>query len=182
MVRNQNGRVWRAVLSSSMVALALFSGAQGAQGAASAPRAPAPGSAPNFVLPAAAGGTVSLEAFRGRPALVNFWASWCPGCRAEMPELEALSRDRPRCLAVIGIAEDSGGPREILAFARAHAITYPLLLDDGRAAIGYGVVGIPYSVLIDAHGRVVRVFTGQITREVVSGAVQRLDTAPRCQA
>lgn len=182
MVRNQNGRVWRAVLSSSMVALALFSGAQDARGAVNAPRAPVPGSAPNFVLPAATGGTLSLEPFRWRPVLVNFWASWCPGCRAEMPELEAFSRDRARCLAVIGIAEDSGGPREILAFARAHGITYPLLLDDGRAAIGYGVVGIPYSVLIDAHGRVVRIFTGQITREVVSRAVQRLDTAPSCQA
>jgi thiol-disulfide isomerase/thioredoxin len=121
---------------------------------------------------------VSLGAFRGKPVLVNFWASWCPGCRAEMPELEKLSRDRPGCLAVVGIAEDSGDPQEVLAFARERGVTYPLLLDDGSAAIGYGVTGIPYSVLIDAQGNVVRLWMGEITREVVKSAVKRLGPPP----
>ncbi|GAC1606025.1 MAG: hypothetical protein NVS4B10_19950 [Myxococcales bacterium] len=113
--------------------------------------------------------------------LVNFFASWCPPCRAELPELEALAQAHPDCLQVVGIAENSGNAAEVSAFARGRGVTYPLLLDDGSAGANYSVATLPHSVLVDAEGRVAGTFDGPVTKPGVEKAVHAIAPAtPRC--
>ena len=140
----------------------------------SRPAAQAHAAAPSFSLADLDGRTRSLESFRGKPVLVNFWASWCPPCRAELPELQALWSAHQGCLDVVGIAVSSGSPDELRAFVRSRGIGYPILLDDGSASGAYRVGGIPISVLIDAQGRVLGEFDGGITRAGVERALSSL--------
>jgi thiol-disulfide isomerase/thioredoxin len=138
-------------------------------------------SAPAFALPDLEGRSLSLDSLRGRPVLLNFFATWCPPCLAELPALEALAQAHPDCLQVVGIAESSGGAAEIAAFARDRRLTYPLLLDDGRAGASYSLETLPHSVLIDAGGRIAGTFEGAVTKSRVEKAVHAIaQGAPNC--
>ena len=135
---------------------------------------------PPFTLRSTEGKELSLADFRGRPVLVNLWATWCPACRAELPALDELARERPGCLAVVGIAVDSGGPGAVTEFVREHGLGYPVLVDDGTAGRAFSVVTIPRSVLIDADGRVVGEFDGVISQRQVRAAVAALPRRTNC--
>jgi thiol-disulfide isomerase/thioredoxin len=130
--------------------------------------------APLFALPDLRGQELSLAGLRGRLVLVNFWATWCPPCRAELPALEELSRDRPGCLAVVGVAVNSGDALAVGAFAAERALTYPMLIDDGSAARSYRVVTLPHSVLVGPDGLVVGTFHGKVTARGVAAAVRAI--------
>src|SRR5712692_876648 len=86
------------------------------------------GAAPAFVLPDLQGKPVALDSFRGRPTLLNFWATWCPPCRVEMPDLESLSEAKDNCLTVVGIAVGSGGPEVVGTFARKYGLRYQMVI------------------------------------------------------
>ncbi|KLD78869.1 TlpA family protein disulfide reductase [Xanthomonas hyacinthi] len=111
-------------------------------------------------LPTLDGGSLSLAQFRGRPLLVNVWASWCEPCVREMPELDRLARAQPADgLQVLGIALDR--PEDVRAFLQRIPIAYPIALEtpgpaDASVRLGDTQGLLPYSVLIDAHGRIVR--------------------------
>ncbi|MDD5305228.1 MAG: TlpA disulfide reductase family protein, partial [Elusimicrobia bacterium] len=84
--------------------------------------------APDFVLPDLAGKTVSLASFRGKPVLVNFWATWCDTCRAEMPDIEELHRRSGDRFAVIGVSMDENASTAVPPFLKEHKITFPILI------------------------------------------------------
>ena len=173
--------VRRSFIPVSLAGLAVLAVLQARAGAELRPPREPGFSAPDFTLPDLQGRNLALASLRGRPVLVNFFASWCPPCRAELPELEALAQARPDCLQVVGIAENSGGAEDVAAFARERGLTYPLLLDDGRAGVSYSVVTIPHSVLIDPDGRVAGTFDGTVTKSGVAKAVHAIAPAtPRC--
>ncbi len=111
--------------------------------------------APDFTLPNLDGQAVALSQFRGRVIVLNFWASWCPACRAEAHDFgDFAHRYRDHGVTVIGVnlREDAATVRD---FAESNGMAYPLLLDT-HGAIGrmYEVVGIPTTVIIDAAGSV----------------------------
>ncbi|GAB4237968.1 MAG: hypothetical protein OHK0028_15350 [Deltaproteobacteria bacterium] len=114
------------------------------------------GPAADFTLPDLEGRPVELRAFLGKaPVLLVFWATWCPECKAAIPEINALSTGPPGgTLQVFGV--DFRESREKVAQAvKSRGIRYPVLLDErGQAARAYGVVGIPTYVLIDRKGNV----------------------------
>lgn len=119
--------------------------------------------APSFSLATLKGGHVSLAELQGRPVVFNFWASWCVPCRDEAPLLQAASvDDAGRGLVVLGVIyEDSA--ENARAFMREYGQTYPGLLDpDGRAALDYGVFGIPETYFIDRAGRITSKQTGPL--------------------
>lgn len=109
--------------------------------------------APAFDLETVDGSRLSLAELRGSPVVINFWASWCPACRAEMPVLNAAEATyRSRALRMVGIVyQDSR--ENALAFMSQYGQAYPSLLDpDGRTAIDYGVFGVPETFFIDGAG------------------------------
>ncbi len=113
--------------------------------------------APVFELPRAQGGRAGLAEARGRVVLLNFWATWGPPCRAELPALQALHRSLAgEGLAILAVSVDAGPPDAVARFAAGRGLAYPVLLDPGeRVARRYGVVAYPTSVVIDRQGRVV---------------------------
>ncbi len=114
--------------------------------------------APDFFLKTLAGKNVHLSEYKGKVVLVNFFASWCPPCRMEIPGFEkAYTSYRNRGFAVIGIALDEVPP----SFAREMGITYPLVAADDRVISDYGnVSSIPVSFLIGKDGKIIKKVMG----------------------
>jgi cytochrome c biogenesis protein CcmG/thiol:disulfide interchange protein DsbE len=112
--------------------------------------------APPFSLkPAGGGNPVSAAALAGRPAVINFWATWCAPCYEEHPVLVAAARtygERVRFLGVVYEDEES----RVLEFLKQADSAYPSLMDpEGRAAVAYGVFGVPETFFLDAQGQIV---------------------------
>lgn len=137
--------------------------------------------APAFSLPDAHGKTVSLASFRGKPVLLNFWATWCPPCLSELPVLQAAAKDKPSCLQVVGITENVESAGALTKFAKDHQLTYPLLIDGSEVAGLYGVRAHPYSVLVDGQGRTVQTFLGPISRAQLDQALTAVKAPRTCK-
>ncbi len=118
---------------------------------------------------------LSLGDLKGRPMIVNFWASWCYSCRQEAKDIEAFwQRYRSSGLVVVGIAiQDT--PEAALSFARQYGKSYILGLDeDGKAAIDYGVTGVPETFVINRDGKVIYKEAGPMTAERLSEVAEKL--------
>jgi cytochrome c biogenesis protein CcmG/thiol:disulfide interchange protein DsbE len=110
-----------------------------------------------FELPDVQGHLVRLVDLRGRPVLLNIWATWCFPCREEMPSMNALYKDYGvKGLAMVAIATDTGGKAVVAPFVQAHGLTFSVLLDP-QSMVGtqLQVSGIPTSYLLDKRGRVI---------------------------
>jgi peroxiredoxin len=107
----------------------------------------------DFTLTDLAGKSWSLRELRGKVVLVNFWATWCPPCRKEMPDLEALYRQfGPRGLVILAISDEDAA--KVQPFVAGQQFTYPILLDPGRKVNGtFRVEGIPKSFVFDREGK-----------------------------
>jgi peroxiredoxin len=140
---------------------------------------------PAISLATLAGGHGSLETYRDKLVVLNFWATWCQPCDVEMPTLEALWREyRPRGLVVIGISVDRGAPRAVLDPYVAHRqLTFPIWLDpDMKTASAWRVTGLPATFLVRPGGDVAGVALGarEWTSEPMRALLQQL--LPRAQA
>lgn len=126
-----------------------------------------PRPAPEFALDLFGGGVLRLRDLRGKPVAVNFWASWCPPCRDEAPELEAAWKAvRGRAVLVgVNVWDADETARE---FLQTFGVSYPNGPDPrGRILIEFGVTGIPETFFVDPTGTVVGRWVGPITREEV---------------
>jgi thiol-disulfide isomerase/thioredoxin len=130
--------------------------------------------APDFEVSDIEGGRLRLSDFRGRAVFLNFWATWCGPCKAELPDIETvLRRYRGQGLAVIAL--NNG---ESLATARRYVSKLGLdltafALDPDEAVVRlYGIRGMPTSVFIDPDGVITRVYAGQLSRGLMESAVQ----------
>jgi peroxiredoxin len=141
------------------------------------PAAPSVGKlAPDFLWYGADGKPVRLSDFRGKVVLVNFWATWCPPCKAEMPEMEAYWRENKDKDFVILAVNDGGEDEEaIRSFMAQYRLTFQALNDTaGQVSSAYRVNGIPASFFVDAQGIVRDSVVGGMTKGIIAGKVARL--------
>ena len=130
-----------------------------------------------FTLPLFDGGEFVLAAQRGRPVVINFWASWCPPCREEAPLLESVWRlYGEREVAFVGV-NIQDAEEEAAAYLAEFDITYPNGMDaDGRITVDYGVIGLPVTFFIDRDGMVRRRWVGPIGESELLSRVDELVT------
>ena len=117
----------------------------------------------NFTLPLLGGGSASLFSYRGSVVILNFWATWCPPCRAEMPSMENLYR-RFKNEGLEILAVDLGeNERTVNQFLQNNGFTFPVMLDlYNRAGNAYGIQSIPTSFILDREGRIIARIVGSI--------------------
>lgn len=134
--------------------------------------------APAFSVTDLTGKPFKLSAKRGSVVLVNYFATWCPPCREELPDLVALARDKEaQGLVTLGISQDEGGPSVVVPFVREHSINYPVALEtapDMPPTPGFDVPALPTTVLVDKQGRVASVITGRVDIRAVRASVDKL--------
>lgn len=125
---------------------------------------------PDLALPDTAGQTRTLSEWDGKLVLVNFWASWCPPCREEMPDLDAAQqRHGEHGLQVLGIATDDH--ESVHRFLREFPVGYPILIEepaltsDAAARFGNNRGALPFSVLISRDGRILAQHFGKLNSE-----------------
>jgi len=136
--------------------------------------------APAFEVRTLDGEWLALEELRGQVVLVNFWATWCPPCRVEMPGFERVYRERRGDgFVIVGLSADRTGPEGVRRFLEERDITFPVAMDHGPLARDFGGVrGLPTSFLIDRQGRIRHVVTGLFATTALRSAVDRLLAEP----
>jgi len=117
-----------------------------------------------FSLPMLTGGIAALSDFKGRIVILNFWATWCPPCRAEMPSMENLYqrfRDQGLEILAVDIGEDENTIRR---FINNNKYTFPVLLDTNkRISNSYGIEAIPTTYILDREGKIIARVVGSIS-------------------
>jgi peroxiredoxin len=117
---------------------------------------------PNFALQNLEGKTVDLDSFRGKVIFINFWATWCIPCRAEMPLMEKLYQDfKDKDFVMLAVSEDLEGKSVVDPFVKEFKLTFPILLDPDLAVNSlYGIRAIPETFLIDKTGLITHKIPG----------------------
>jgi thiol-disulfide isomerase/thioredoxin len=117
--------------------------------------------ASDFTLQDLNGKTVKLSDFKGKPVLIDFWATWCPPCRASIPGIEKLHKTYSgRGLVVLGVSLDQGGWDSVKSFATEIGITYTVLKGTDDVASQYQVRTIPMLVIMNKEGKIVKRYLG----------------------
>jgi len=120
-----------------------------------------------------AGKTYALSQFKGKPLILNFWATWCEPCRDEMPEISELASQHPE-IAVLGLAIDEAAA--VHEFVESTPVSYPLLIAENEGMPLAEVLGnnkgvLPYTVIISAQGEVTNIFFGRVNRQMLQKAL-----------
>ncbi len=149
----------------------------GSQSAAqSVPQAPEQGKpASNFTSPALTGGEIALADYAGEVVIVNFWATWCPPCKAEMPGINNFyEAHQDNGLVVLAVnAQESES--QVRPFIEASGFTFPVLLDPAGSVVNqYQVHSFPTTIVIDREGVVRHIQVGMISEEELEGIVTPL--------
>ncbi|WP_040981299.1 peroxiredoxin family protein [Oceanobacillus jeddahense] len=109
--------------------------------------------APDFELQTLDGETAKLSDFRGEKVMINFWATWCPPCRAEMPDMEEFYQDKDIVILAVNLTETENDLQQVESFINEYKLTFPILLDEEiKVAEQYMIQPIPTSYMIDSNG------------------------------
>ena len=122
--------------------------------------------APDFTLEDLNGKNVKLSDFKGKVVIINFWATWCPPCKAEIPDfIELYKTYQKKGLVILGIALDN--KEKVVKFVKDNGINYPVLMGNQEVSNLYGgISGIPTSFVVDRKGIIKNVFVGLRSKEV----------------
>lgn len=162
---SRHSRRWRlALLAVGLLALTACGSAGGAGGGGRP--------VPDLELESFDGGTTSLASYEGRPLIVNFWASWCGPCVAEVPDFERAHQAVGGQVAFLGI-DTQDAPKNAAKLVKETGVTYDLVRDpEARAFEAFGVIGMPTTYFVDAGGRILAQHTGALTFEAI---VERIE-------
>jgi len=131
--------------------------------------------APDFTLPSLGGKAVSLSSYKGKVVLLNFFATWCPPCRAEMPDLESSYKelkDKGLEIIAVDLQEDQN---TVSGYVKSLGLSFTVLLDRGADVFGqYHVTGLPTSYFIDRDGVVREVSIGALNKKLIMQKLEKL--------
>ena len=118
------------------------------------------------------GKTHSLSGYKGKWVLVNYWATWCPPCLEEIPDLIAMHENKKNNIVVIGVAQDYRSAKQVTEFAEGLFVNYPIVLGTPQVVNQIGPVqGLPTTYLFNPEGKMVAQQVGAITREAVESYI-----------
>lgn len=132
---------------------------------------------PSFALPdAVSGANVDSKRFAGKTLLVTFFATWCPPCMQEVPDLIKLqNKYASKGFSVVALSVDEGGPKAVKKLVEKRSINYPVLMADRSTARDFGgVVGIPTSFLVNSQGTVVKKYPGYVPSVVLENDIKKI--------
>ncbi len=138
-----------------------------------------PPMAPDFSAATLDGGSLALSDLRGRWVVINFWASWCVPCAAEMPVLQRIADEYADAVSVVGVnmREDRA---QVSASVAKLGIRYPILLNPtDEAVLAYSVVGLPQTLVVAPDGELVWRSFGEISYESFTAELRRLMSSDR---
>lgn len=126
------------------------------------------------------GKTHTLSGYKGKWVLVNYWATWCPPCLEEIPDLIALHENKKNNLVVIGVAMDYRNAKQVTDFAEGLLVEYPIVLGTAQVVRQVGPVpGLPTTYLYNPDGKMVAQQVGAITREAVESYLASKTARPK---
>jgi thiol-disulfide isomerase/thioredoxin len=130
---------------------------------------------PDFALTDASGAPVRLSAYKGRVVLLDFWATWCTGCKLEIPWYMAFQKKYERQgLTSIGVAMDDEGWQAVKPYLAMHPFNYPIVLGSPGLVKPYQITSLPVTLLIDRKGRVADTHVGVVAKDAWEQEIQRL--------
>ena len=141
--------------------------------------------APDFTLSDPKGVSVKLSDYKGRVVLLDFWATWCGGCKVEIPwYMEFQSKYKDGGLSVIGVSMDEDGWKSVKPFLEKNPMNYSVVVGDSALAKLYGVDSMPMTLLIDRDGKIAASHVGMVDKDAFEGEIQVLlkESAPKTAA
>jgi len=132
--------------------------------------------APNFVLKSLDGKNIELAKLKGKVVVVNFWATWCPPCRAEIPDfIKVYDAKKSKGLVIVGIALDEEGWSKVKPFVEKNKINYPVVLGTMEVVQQYGGIdGIPTTFIVDKKGNIVDTQVGMMSKSMLEQKIAKL--------
>ncbi|PIC81597.1 thiol-disulfide oxidoreductase [Sporosarcina sp. P18a] len=137
--------------------------------------------APDFTLETLAGETVTLSELKGKKVILNFWATWCPPCKAEMPHMESYyskltDEDQVELIAVNVTESERRGIGEVEKFVASYELSFPIPLDKtAEVTHMYGVFSMPTTYMIDTQGRIAQKVIGPLDEKTLNELVDSMD-------
>lgn len=134
------------------------------------------GEARDFKAPDINGKVITLSDYKGKIILLNFFATWCPPCRMEMPDFNALSKKYPKEVEVIAVAVGRESLERVKSFVKSNNLSFTVIMDDGNISSLYGPMpGIPVTVVIDKNFNIQRRYIGMRSKEVFLQDIETLE-------
>jgi peroxiredoxin len=135
--------------------------------------------APDFTLNNSKGTSVKLSAYKGRVVLLDFWATWCEGCKVEIPWYTDFQKKYKKSgLAVIGVSMDDDGWKSVRPFLKEQKVNYPVVIGDWDLAKTFGITALPVTLLIDRNGKIADLHAGMVDKDTFESEIQTLLKEP----
>lgn len=124
--------------------------------------------APDFELTTIDGETVKLSDYRGQRVMLNFWGSWCPPCRVEMPDMQKFHENKDVAILAVNLLETESHPDNVQNFIDEFGLTFTIPIDEQtKVAEAYGAFTLPTSLMIDSDGLIQSRFTGPLNYDMM---------------
>ncbi len=137
---------------------------------------------PDFTLADSKGGSIKLSDYKGKVVLLDFWATWCGGCKVEIPwYMEFQNKYKDKGLSVVGVSMDEDGWKSVKPFLAENKINYPIVIGNSDLGGQFGVSGLPLTLLIDRNGKIADSHAGMVDKDAFEREIQSLlkDPAPQ---